>query len=82
MRSGDALAMVNRRRGLNLDGIAPECPRRVIFDGFSGERRLVDVRFAPKAPKPDQAGKRCVSPDPSLFKLPKWPMTLDLPERV
>lgn len=26
------------------------------FDGFSGRRRLVDVRFAPKAPKPDHAG--------------------------
>jgi transposase len=26
------------------------------FDGFSGRRRLVDVRFAPKAPKPSQAG--------------------------
>jgi hypothetical protein len=28
----------------------------VIFDGFSGEYRLADVRFAPKAPKPARSG--------------------------
>jgi hypothetical protein len=32
--------------------IATTCPLWVIFDGLSTARRLVDLRFAPKAPRP------------------------------
>jgi hypothetical protein len=34
-----------------------------IFDRFSGGCRLVDVRFAPEAPKPGPGQERCVWPD-------------------
>ena len=39
-------------------------PLRVIFDRFSGRRGPVDVRFAPKAPKPSQGQERRVWPNP------------------
>ena len=36
----------------------------VIFDGFSGDCRLADVRFYPIKVQPGPVRKRCVWPDP------------------
>jgi hypothetical protein len=60
---------VYRTRGLDSsypawDRVASHIgPVRVIFDGFSGDCRLADVRFYPVSVQPGPARKRCVSPD-------------------
>jgi len=50
-------AKKDRALGLRL-------PVRVIFDGFSGDCQLADVRFYPVSVQPGPARKHCVWPDP------------------